>query len=189
MVDATLTEHGRVCTKCQEWKNADQFFVDKRRKYGPSSGLFFHCKSCLSADVKGRRQKDPERFREWERGSSARRFFANGKKKRYRGLFWRLKNKFGISVEEFSAVLQRQRDACAICGREVVVAPAGRGARNSACIDHNHSTGKVRGILCQSCNTAIGLFGDDPAVLFRAAQYLQEGLGHEPSDRCGPAIS
>ena len=44
--------------------------------------------------------------------------------------------------------------------------------KRTGVIDHDHETGKVRGLLCHECNTALGKFGDDPAILLRAVDYL-----------------
>lgn len=76
-----------------------------------------------------------------------------------------LKRKYGLSIEDYERLLETQGGVCAICQR---VPPQGIFA-----VDHDHATGEVRGLLCQSrCNRALGLFGDDPEVLVRAADYL-----------------
>lgn len=68
-----------------------------------------------------------------------------------------------------------QCGACALCGKVPGEDPE-RG-RNQKClhVDHDHKTGKIRGLLCSSCNRGLGYFGDDPVVLRRAAEYLTEG--------------
>ncbi len=72
---------------------------------------------------------------------------------------------FGISYEEASEL--RSRKCCEICGSE-----SSRKGDNLA-IDHCHSTGKVRGVLCTRCNNAIGNFSDNIALLERAINYLK----------------
>jgi hypothetical protein len=74
-----------------------------------------------------------------------------------------LKNKYGISLEEYDAMLARQGGRCATCKRR----PVGR-----LCVDHCHVTGKVRGLLCRKCNIGIGHLDDDTEVLQSAADYL-----------------
>lgn len=73
---------------------------------------------------------------------------------------------FGITIDEADSLLAEQGGLCAIC-RE----PIGREPH----VDHDHRTGAVRGILCFSCNVGLGVFGDDPARLLAAVQYL--GIG------------
>ena len=73
-----------------------------------------------------------------------------------------LRRKYGISQEDYEARLRAQGGACAICGatdRKLVV-------------DHNHQTGRVRGILCFNCNLMIGHCGEIVATLEKAAKYL-----------------
>lgn len=74
-------------------------------------------------------------------------------------------NKYSLSPEEYEDMLERQDGKCAVC-KEVM-----GGSRNEH-VDHDHVTGKVRGLLCAHCNTAIGKFRDEPERLIAAAQYL-----------------
>jgi hypothetical protein len=68
-----------------------------------------------------------------------------------------------------------QGGGCAICGRTPDDAP-GRWSRLN--IDHDHKTGKVRGVLCHGCNSGIGHLQDDPALLRRAAEYVEAHGAH-----------
>lgn len=72
---------------------------------------------------------------------------------------------YGITVEEYEAMLEAQHGGCYICGAEPK-------ARRALDIDHDHASGKVRGLLCSSHNRAIGLLGDDPELLLAAHAYL-----------------
>ena len=72
---------------------------------------------------------------------------------------------YGLTKEEL-AILLTQHEACAICG---TVAWGHKGPQ----VDHCHATGKVRGILCQSCNNGLGRFKDDPSRLRAAVEYLE----------------
>ncbi len=73
-----------------------------------------------------------------------------------------LKRKYGLTEAEWQELFERQGRRCAICGEG--------GTRWS--VDHDHATGRIRGILCRACNTGIGLFRDDPARLLSAIRYL-----------------
>lgn len=82
-----------------------------------------------------------------------------------------LLRKFGITREEYDKLLKKQGGGCAICGEELGMMRAGKRLR--LCVDHDHDTGEVRGILCTSCNNGLGRFKDDPELLLRAAEYLK----------------
>lgn len=74
------------------------------------------------------------------------------------------RQKFGITVEQYDALLAAQKGACAICSQ-----PPGK---RRLAVDHCHTTKAVRGLLCVNCNTAIGKLNDDPVILQRAIDYL-----------------
>ncbi len=84
----------------------------------------------------------------------------------------RLKREYQLSREEFDAMLAAQNGRCAICGAEAGERPGLR-ASLSLHVDHSHVSGKVRGLLCYRCNSGLGLFRDDPALLLVAAEYLR----------------
>ena len=71
-------------------------------------------------------------------------------------------NRYGISIEEVNYWLDNY-DCCAICGDKP----------NTLRMDHNHNTGEIRGMLCDSCNTGIGLLKDDPDIIIKAAEYVK----------------
>ena len=86
---------------------------------------------------------------------------------------YRLKEK-GLTMQQFADILQAQGGGCAICGRPHVEGDT----RNALVVDHRHSTGANRGLLCHWCNRAIGLMKDSAFLLRRAAEYL-ESKGHD----------
>jgi hypothetical protein len=72
---------------------------------------------------------------------------------------------YGLDAEEHERLLKEQEGRCAVCGRVT---------KKDLSIDHNHETNEVRGLLCQNCNTGIGLFKEDPRLLRAAADYLDK---------------
>ena len=74
-----------------------------------------------------------------------------------------LKAQYGITPEQYTEMVVAQGGVCLIC-REV---------SEGLCVDHDHVTGKVRGLLCHECNMALGKMKDDPARLRSAAEYLE----------------
>jgi len=84
--------------------------------------------------------------------------------------------RYGITYEQYNELREKQNYCCASCGRHESVVEQGRakGAETALCVDHCHSTGKVRGLLCTNCNTLIGKAKDDIETLNKAIQYLKE---------------
>lgn len=77
-----------------------------------------------------------------------------------------LKRKYGITPEKFDEMSASQNGACAVCG-----------STERLVIDHDHETGAVRGLLCNSCNLALGLAGDSVDRLMALAAYLLQQRG------------
>jgi hypothetical protein len=80
----------------------------------------------------------------------------------------KVKKKFDMSWDDYLAMESVKGSVCWICGTD----DPGRG-RKSMCVDHCHSTGVVRGLLCFDCNEAIGRFDDDVELLLKAIEYLE----------------
>lgn len=78
----------------------------------------------------------------------------------------RLQSCYGIDLETYSDLFAAQGGECAICGIHADL------FERALAVDHNHETGKVRGLLCHNCNLALGSFKDDVARLQKAVQYL-----------------
>lgn len=79
---------------------------------------------------------------------------------------WYLKKNYGMSIEAFELMLSGQGNRCANPGCRVLVQKRGW------CVDHDHKSGKIRGILCFECNRLLGAAKDELGVLFGAATYL-----------------
>lgn len=84
-----------------------------------------------------------------------------------------LKHKFGLTIETYNEMLESQNLACAICETAPCGTDTHRKAKNLA-VDHDHTTKKVRGLLCDLCNRALGQFQDSPVLLRRAAEYIEK---------------
>jgi len=70
----------------------------------------------------------------------------------------------GLTPENYEEILQLHENKCAVCKSE-----------ENLCVDHDHTTGKVRGILCNSCNAALGMLKDDPNIIWNLYLYLKVG--------------
>lgn len=82
----------------------------------------------------------------------------------------RLLKIYGLTLEEYNSHLERQGFGCAICKTNQAEYQTKTGRKLT--VDHCHSTGKIRGILCNKCNRGLALFNDNPELLTRAAEYL-----------------
>lgn len=83
-----------------------------------------------------------------------------------------LKKMFGITIEQYDEMLRDQGGVCKICG-EAERRADGAGRYTNLSVDHCHSTGRVRGLLCSSCNRGLGFFKDRPDLIDAAAAYLR----------------
>ena len=77
----------------------------------------------------------------------------------------RFKREYGITHDEYDAMLAKQYGGCAVCGKPE--------AGKRLAVDHDHRTGKVRGLLCENCNRALGMAQDSPTILRALADYLE----------------
>lgn len=93
----------------------------------------------------------------------SKKYNAKSKEKRQQ---WQRNYLYGLSHEQFEEMLKKQENKCALCERSFDEA--------KVFVDHCHSVGNVRGLLCPACNTALGLIKDDLGWLAKAKQYLTE---------------
>lgn len=82
----------------------------------------------------------------------------------------RKENQFGLQPGQYDEMLEAQGGTCAICKRLP--------EKIRLHVDHCHTTGDVRGLLCYSCNTGLGVFRDDPEVLSEAIRYLNRKVSN-----------
>jgi len=76
---------------------------------------------------------------------------------------------YGLTLEQYDSMLENQDGLCAICGKK-----SSHSHHKNLCIDHNHETGKIRGLLCDLCNKGIGCLRDDVDLLRSAVLYLEK---------------
>ena len=87
---------------------------------------------------------------------------------------YKLKSRYGISLEQYNIMLATQDKKCAICGKAEDTVHNTSGKLVKLSVDHNHKTGAVRALLCQDCNIAIGYFGEDAERMMNGAKYIQQ---------------
>ena len=139
----------RTCKICNEAKPLTEFYQTVRN--GEPYGYHGKCKSCY---VKKQQENyDPIKKRNEN-----------------------LKRVYGIGIEEYNALLEKQNNRCAICES---TDPKGRksgrgGGVDVFYVDHDHKTGNVRGLLCNICNRTMGYIGENSNVLQEMINYLQK---------------
>ncbi len=152
----------KICSKCKTEKSLDQFNKDSRRK----DGLTYYCKLCVRTyTVKSRNYLDIDyrnaQSKKWKNN--------NPQKVRAQ---W-IKQTYRLSWEEYENIYFLQKGNCKICDTPLKLHAGIEREVEVAVIDHQHSTGKVRGLLCTKCNTALGLFLDSVNILKNAKIYLE----------------
>jgi hypothetical protein len=142
---------------CGETKDRSRFSKSRDGKHGPV--LRSECKECRATQAV-----------QWFRDNADRHLETNRN--------WRLPRTYGISSHQYETMLAAQNGVCAICGQKERAVHGSTGMPFNLSIDHDHQTGGIRGLLCQRCNRAIGLLGDDADVARKATEYL---LRHKQS--------
>jgi hypothetical protein len=142
----------KTCAHCKEHKTAALFNKDRSSK----DGLDHRCKACSAAY----HTKMKLKWRRTPKGQAA-----------YRRKWLKT---YGLDEAEYARILLAQASKCAACGTLLETS-------KDAHVDHCHTTGRVRGILCKCCNVALGFARDNPATLRRLAEYLEASK----ETRCG----
>lgn len=152
----------KKCTQCGEVKTLENFTKMLAGKFGRSSW----CKSCHSKYASLWNKSHPDRakinYTNWANRNPDNKKNADHKA----GRKYRIKSSYGINEDDYDQMFESQGGKCLICGQ-----PPKDGNRFD--IDHSHITGKVRGLLCNKCNTGLGCFKDDIERLKSAITYLQ----------------
>ena len=167
----------KTCKKCGKTRTEDRFETYDNG-YGPRQRTA--CKDCRNTKMRGTRKESSRRYYEANREKlleKHRKYYSENKdivSKRSRKYYKENRElvrakvaskTYGISVEE---VLELRQKPCGICGSD------GDEYKLSNHIDHCHATGKVRGVLCHSCNIALGLLKEDPKLLDKMKEYIHE---------------
>lgn len=114
-------------------------------KRNTTTGLYAWCKNCKS-----------KKTAQWNRDNFSRKRNTE------------LKRNYGITLEDYHKMKEAQNNCCAICGT------SGDKLRRTLLVDHNHTTGKVRDLLCDGCNHTIGHAKEDIEILKNAIKYIKK---------------
>lgn len=138
----------KTCTGCKQEKPLTDFWKDRRRK----GGLIAQCKECRKARFNQYRNRS---------GYNLKRYWSDPQGERERHLI----RKYGVTLADYDRMFAKQDGKCAICKKT---------QERAFDVDHCHKTGRVRGLLCTSCNRMIGHGGDSAERLLAGASYLAE---------------
>jgi hypothetical protein len=158
-----VTRAGRVCTVCGRWKPWKSFCCDRHGHTGRHS----RCRTCCNAASAAWRVRTDYYARNQVSLTAQKKATYNPRKKKD----YDLKSKYGLTLAEFSRLHERQRGQCKICRRPICKQTTST-KRRAAVVDHDHRTGEIRGLLCHTCNRALGLFNDDASLLRRALAHV-----------------
>jgi len=168
----------KTCPKCKLEKNLSEFHKDKTTL----SGLHYRCKDCKNSYTKrnyqSKKESDPqfaERCRLYSINYYHKTKHLKKWKTRIRAIQANIgrKCRYGITVEHFNQLLKMQNGLCAICGQPSTARDK-FGKIRSLGVDHDHKTGKLRGLLCSNCNTGLGQFREKIKFLEKAIEYLKK---------------
>lgn len=153
----------KICVGCHTEKDLRSFTPNGRTCKGTQK-YRSRCRECENSRQAAIREETPNKSR-----YSA---------ERLKG--YQLKSSFGMTYDEWFSLMESRGWACEICSRTVET--SGR----TLAVDHSHSTGEIRGVLCQRCNCAIGLLSENPEHIANAIRYLkgEETYGSIHSTEC-----
>jgi hypothetical protein len=147
----------KKCYRCEQVKPISEFGKSNHLKDGYCS----NCKDCENKKARDNRAKrkkeDPKKYKRINKNNNFKRLY-------------------GITLEEFDQMFERAGSQCEICSKGLVKEREGsKGPTdNVAVLDHCHTTGTVRAILCSQCNTALGLMKEDPTKIRQLADYAEK---------------
>lgn len=148
------------CNGCNQEKIDGDFHKDLSCKKGRKS----KCKVCVnSKDLRYKLNPQEQRdrvkaYRKNLKDKSPEKLFLSNRKTK-------LKSTYGITLEDYDVLLRSQNSVCAICSKKEKT--------KLLAIDHNHTTGVIRGLLCSKCNTALGLVEENIDILTSMKLYLE----------------
>jgi hypothetical protein len=157
----------RTCNRCLLKKDMTEFYANTH----------YECKPCFLQRSKRYGDANYKRLRpirdEWMKNNrkACVKYSTDWRERNYdKVMNAHLMRTYNVSYATFKIILETQNNTCPIC--KSILDRNNKGKR--PCLDHNHTTNKVRGILCSECNCAIGLFKESISILRNASDYLRE---------------
>lgn len=151
----------KICSTCKIEKPIQNFSKDSTNKHG----LCYRCKDCTKIN----RRKVYLKYREDEIKLAREWCLKNPEKTKS----YKLLEKFNIDYDYYKFMLEMQNDVCACCGMKETRKHRS-GSIQQLSVDHDHKNGKIRGLLCSSCNTSLGLIKENINTLKEMINYLEK---------------
>lgn len=154
----------KKCTSCEEYKELSEY----HNRLASKDGKDYRCKSCVAKAQKKyfeENEEAKERKIAWNRKRYAELDDEAKKKVAERMRQTQMYRRYGITTEQFEEMNAKQEGKCDICGAVET---------GALCIDHCHTSGNIRGLLCGKCNKALGLLGDTEEAVEKALLYLRK---------------
>jgi hypothetical protein len=169
-----LSTETKYCPWCKQIKSVDHFGNDANNH---NDYLTRQCKVCRRARAKtlpGNYTEERKRKNTSNKSKERRKLYYSDDVNNAAAINMRLINEFGITLDDYNKLFIDQDGKCAICGTSTAGKP--KEGLNSLrfAVDHDHATGKVRGLLCSMCNRSLGGFKDDIIILNNAIKYLHK---------------
>lgn len=155
-----IVDGQKICSSCKTIKPISEFYKDTHMTTGYKS----MCKPCNYEITKAWRNSHRDVINAGDRKRRINNLDEMHKKDRKKNL----KQNFNITLEDYNFMLIKQDYKCAICGSK----SSGRKDHTNFNVDHNHLTGKIRGLLCGPCNILLGNANDSPQIIQSAITYL-----------------
>ena len=156
-----ITPESLTCRTCGETKPGTEFAFDRSKPCGRTTS---RCKACTAEYGRQHRRDHPELIR----ASKAKAYAKNPEATRE----YQLKRLYGLTRSQYDAMHAKQDGRCAICNREESALSNKADRARGLSVDHCHDSGRIRGLLCARCNSAIGLLNHDGDLLRAAIEYL-----------------
>lgn len=146
--------------------------TEKQREYNKK----YYQEHRKELDAKNRKwyEEHPDRRRELARNRMQRWRAANPEKEKEIQYKNDLKRKYGISVDKYDEMYEKQNGCCAGCGEHKEKTGNGNGRRDVLCVDHDHITDQIRELLCIKCNSILGLSNDNIELLENMITYIEK---------------
>lgn len=145
----------KTCTSCGKTKKINQFTKSNRVKSGYAST----CKKCDAKKSREYRQRNQKKVKEYN----------NSPERVRRNYETKVQRKYGLEMTDIERMLEQQDHKCSICSVDIGISAD----EHTAVVDHCHTTGEIRGLLCNWCNRGLGHYEDSPSLFRKAAEYLE----------------